>query len=224
MQRFLGMVTYIGKFIKNVSTITAPLRKLLQKDIEFELHQSQLDAIKELKRLATSSPTLRIFNPNLQVRLRPDASSVGLGALLEQYEDNQWHPVAYASRSLTETEKRYAQIEKEILSIVFGTGRFYEYLYGKQFIVMNDHQPLKSIFNKSIINAPPRIQRFLFHLQKYNFTFEFSPGKYMVVADALSRVQSQDCCPEIPEKDVIHHIHSIISSLPISDKTEAISG
>ena len=66
-------------------------------------------------------------------------------------------------------EKRYGQIEKETLSIIFGVERLHEYLYGRRFIVMNDHKQLKSIFNRSIISCPPRIQNFFLHLQKYDF-------------------------------------------------------
>ena len=114
-------------------------------------------------------------------------------------------------------EKNYAQIEKETLSIVFGVERFHEYLYGRQFTVINDHQPLKSIFNKSISQCPPRVQRFFMQLQKYDFDLECAPGKTMVVSDALSRAYLKDrSSPELEESDLIHHVHSILDSLPIS--------
>jgi len=69
-----------------------------------------------------------------------------------------WYPIAYASRALQPFEQRYAQIEKEVLSVVVGTECFHEYLFGRHFLVYNDHQPLTSIFSKSIIDCPPRIQ------------------------------------------------------------------
>jgi hypothetical protein len=189
-QRFLGMVNYLAKFVPNLSQITTPLRDLLKKDVHFDLQQPQLDAIEELKRLITSPPCLRFFDPNLPSRLKPDASSDGLGALLEQNHGSEdsprWYPIAYASRALLPYEKNYAQIEKETLSIVFGTERFHEYLYGHHFTVFNDHQPLKSIFNKSITQCPPRIQRFFMKLQKYEFDLEYSPGKTMVVSLTIS--------------------------------------
>ena len=159
LQRFLGMINYLAKFVPNLSQTTAPLRALLKKEIHFNLQKPQLDAITELKRLVTTSPCLKFFDPNLPTRLKPDASSEGLGALLEQNhgseEEERWHPIAYASRALQPYETRYAQIEKEILSVVFGTERFHEYLYGRHFTVYNDHQPLKSIVSKSIIDCPP---------------------------------------------------------------------
>ena len=170
--------------------------------------------------ITTTSPCLKFFNPNLPTRLRPDASSEGLGALLEQNHgsenDEKWHPIAYASRALQPFEQRYAQIEKEVLSVVFGTERFHEYLYGRHFTVYNDHQPLKSIFSKSIVDCPPRIQRFFLKLQKYDFNLEYAPGKTMVVSDALSRAYINDNTTEIPEAQLIHQVISTFQLLPIS--------
>ena len=105
----------------------------------------------------------------LPTRLKTDAISVGLRAFLEQnygtINNETWHPNGYSSRALRDNEKRYTQIEKETLSIVFGDECFYEYLYGRRFIVINDHKPLKSIFNRPIISCPPHIQTFFLRLQ-----------------------------------------------------------
>ena len=84
LQRFLGMVNYLDKFISNLAEVTAPLRAILKKDVAFNLQKSQLDAIGKLKTLITSAPILKIFDPNLPTRLKIDASSEGVGALLEQ--------------------------------------------------------------------------------------------------------------------------------------------
>ncbi len=112
-------------------------------------------------------------------------------------------------------EKNYAQIEKETLAIVFGTDTFHDYVYGKQFTVETDHKPLKPIFAKSIAKAPPRIQRFLLRLQRYSFDIEFTPGKYLYIADTLSRAYLLDIAEsEIPEME--YQIHSVASNLPIS--------
>ena len=133
-------------------------------DVAFNLQKPQLDAIEKLKILITSAPILKMFDPNLPTRLKIDASSEGVGALLEQnhgsIENPKYHPIGYSSRALRDYEKRYAQIEKESLSIVFGVEHFYEYLYGRKFTIINDHQPLKSIFSRSIVMCPPKIQTF----------------------------------------------------------------
>ena len=161
LQRFLGMVNYLGKFIPNLAEVTSPLRALLKKDVAFNLQKPQLDAIEKLKILITSAPILKIFDPNLPTRLKIDASSKGVGALLEQnhgsLENPQWHPIGYSFRALHDCEKRYTQIEKETLFIVFGVERFHKYLYGHKFTIINDHQPLRSIFSRSIVTCPPRI-------------------------------------------------------------------
>ena len=89
-----------------------------------------------------------------------------MGALLEQKFDDGWHPIAYGSRSLTKSEANYAPIELETLGVVFACDRFNIYLYGRQFTVKTDHQPLKSIFSSVLANVPPRLQRFLLNLQQ----------------------------------------------------------
>ena len=84
LQRFLQMVNSFGKFIPNFAEVIAPLREFLKKDVVFNLQKIQLDTIGKLKILITSAPILKNFNPNLPTRLKADASSEGLGALLEQ--------------------------------------------------------------------------------------------------------------------------------------------
>ena len=211
------MVTYLGKFISKLSQETAPLRELLKKNMEFVIQKPQKDAFDRLKTLISTTPVLQYYNPNLPTRLRSDSSRIGLGAMIEQEVEEEWHHVAFSSRVLNTSEHYYAQIERETLSVVFGCERFREYVYGRQFIIQNDYKPLKSIFSKSVIQCPPRIQRFFLRPQKYNFLFEFAPGKTMKVTDALSRVYSSDNKPEISTEDIAHYVHSVLSHLPISE-------
>ena len=104
LQRFLGMIIYLGKFIPNLAEVTSLLRTLLKKEVEFKLEKLQLDSIGKLKLLVTTTPSLKIFNPNLQTGSEIDASSEGLGVLLEQNHGTltypKWYPIGYASRSL----------------------------------------------------------------------------------------------------------------------------
>ena len=126
--------------------------------------------------------------------------------------------VAFASRSMTSSETNYDQIEKEILSIVFACERFNDFLYSQCFLVENNHKPLKDIFQKPVLKSPPRIQRFLLRLQKYQFTMNYIPGKDMVVTDTLSRAYlSNTSTPEIDTSDMTPYVHFVISNLPISD-------
>ena len=217
LQRFLGMVTYLGKFIPNLSKETAPLRKLLEKDIEWHMDKPQIDAFNNLKKLVTTHPVLQYFDINRKCRITCDASKKGLGAVLEQKFDEHWSPVAYASRALSPAESNYCPLERETLAIVYACERFHEYVYGQDFVVVSDHQPLKSIFNKPLSKSPARLQRFRLRLQKYSFNVEYQRGKFMFVADALSRAPTDDPDSEISDEELDACINAITENMPISD-------
>ena len=115
LQRFLDMLTYLGKFIPNLSHVASPLHALLEKDVEWWWQAEQKKSFTLLKELIIKAPVLKYFNPKRPVKLFVDASSKSLGAVLLQ--DN--YPIAYASKALTTCQQNYAQIEKEMLAIVF---------------------------------------------------------------------------------------------------------
>jgi hypothetical protein len=146
LERFLGMINYLGKFIPNLSDITAPLRELLKQDNEWVWLEQHQKAVDQLKNLITSAPVLAFYDVSKPIKVSVDASQEGIGAVLIQSE----RPVAYASRSLTECEKRYAQIEKEMLAVVFGVEHFHYYVYGRQVTVETDHKPLEVIIKKNL--------------------------------------------------------------------------
>lgn len=184
VQRLLGMVTYLQKFAPCLSEITAPLRDLLKKDAEFhwdnDVHGSSLQ---QVKKILSEAPVLNYFDTSKDTVLQCDASKSGLGACLLQ----DGHPIAYASRSLTKTEENYAQIEKELLAVVFGMERFESYVYGRKVLVESDHKPLEVICKKSLQGAPKRLQRMLLRLQRFDFEILYKKGTEMYLADALSR-------------------------------------
>ena len=115
--------------------------------------------------------------------VQTDASQRGLGTCLLQ----EGKAIAYASRSLTDTETRYANIERELPAMVFACQRFNTYVLGRPFTVESDHKPLEMIHQKSLASAPPRLQRMLLQQQQYDVTIRYRPGKEMLLADALSR-------------------------------------
>ena len=216
VERLLGMLTYLSKFIPNMSTLTEPLRVLLKQEVHWHWEEQQEKALNEVKKVLTSKPVLRYYDVTKPVKLSVDASQSGLGAVLLQ--DNQ--PVAYASKSLTDCQKGYAQIEKETLAIVFGCERFHQYLYGKEIEVESDHKPLEAIFAKSIAKAPPRIQRLLLRLQHYHLKVKYVPGKQMFIADALSRahLETTYTIQGIPDAETEMQVHLLVANLPISEK------
>ena len=174
IERFLGMITYIAKFVPNLSEMSAPLRELLKKDTLWFWSKQHDKAFEQLKDLVTKAPMLKFYDVKKPVKVSVDASQKGLGAVVLQDEG----PVAYASRALTPTEQNYAQIEKEMLAIVYGLERFHQYVYGRNIVeVETDHKPLEAIVRKPLVNAPPRLQRMLMRLQRYNTNISYKPGK-----------------------------------------------
>ena len=166
VQRFLGMVNYLGKFLPHLSTKTAPLRNLLDERNEWSWQESQENAWIELKEILTSEPLLQFYDPEKPIRISADASKDGLGAVLLQQKDDRWLPVVYASRAMSEAEQRYAQIEKELLAITFACERFHQHIYGQELEVETDHKPLIPLFSKSLSDCPLRIQRLMIRLQR----------------------------------------------------------
>ena len=146
LQRFWGLVNSLGKFIPNLSDETALLHQLLRKDAGFLTQKPQFDTFNRLKWLISTVAVLQFYDPNFPTRLRTDFSSFGLGAMIEQYVEDNWHPIIFVSRSLDKSEQNYVQIERETLPVVFPCELFHEYIYSKEFLVQNDHKSLKNIF------------------------------------------------------------------------------
>lgn len=121
LQRFMGMVNYLQKFIPDLADINKPLRELLENSVEWHWIERQQKAYEELINSITKAPVLKYFDINANVIVAIDASSQGLGACLLQ----GMQPVAYASRALNSAERIYAQIKREMLAIVFGTNKFH---------------------------------------------------------------------------------------------------
>lgn len=180
----LGMLSYVAKFIPGLSELNAPLRDLKNQEV-WEWSPEASEAFAKIKETLTSTKVLRYFNVSKPVTLTVDASMRGLGAAVIQSNG----VVAYASRALTSAEQKYAQIEKEMLAVVFGCERFHKLLYGNPSITIeSDHKPLENIMKKPIHAAPLRIQRMMLKLQPYEFTLIHKKGKEMGLADCLSRM------------------------------------
>lgn len=184
VQRFLGFVNYLARCLAQLSTVCEPLRRLTDKDAIWAWLPQHEQAIEKVKLLVTSAPVLRYYDIKEEITIQCDASDKGLGATILQ----KGQPVAFASRALSPTEQRYAQIEKECLAIVFSCAKFEQYLLGRDIIaVESDHKPLETIFKKSVLSAPKRLQRMLLYLQKFNLSVHYKRGTEMYIADMLSR-------------------------------------
>ena len=118
--------------------------------------------------------------------LRTDASNTGIGAVLLQQKEGELHPIIYASKKLSETEKNYSVAEKEYLAVVWAVRKFEPYLYGVHFTLETDHQALQYLNKSKTENG--RLMRWALRLQPYSFTTKVIPGKDNVGADYLSRI------------------------------------
>ena len=213
IQRILGMSQYLSKFLPRLSDITKPLRDLTRQDAEWIWDEPQQSAFECLKQAVSAMPVLRYYNLKEDVTIQCDASQRGLGAALLQ----GGQPVAYASRALTDTEVNYAQIEKELLAIVFASEKFDSYIYGRDCVpVQTDHKPLESIFRKELCTDPNRLQRTLLRLQKYSLDFTYLKGEKMLGAEILSRayLPEVNSCIFVRELEEVDHR----ANLPVSDE------
>lgn len=193
LKSFLGLITYLSSYIPHLSEQTASLRMLLRQDAEFDWLPCHQKAFENLKRIIENASALSFFDPKKPVVLQADASKEALGAALLQ--DNR--VIAFASKSLTDTEKRYANIEREMLACVFAAERFHCYVFGKPFVIESDHKPLEMIALKNLSAAPARLQRMLLRLQQYDYRIQYCPGSQMTLADSLSRMRTSTKGDEI---------------------------
>ena len=166
VKRFIGKATYLPRYIPNLSSCLEPLRQLLTKDSAWNWGSEHVAAVEQVKKAATSAPTLQFFDAKRTTVLQCDASEGGLGAVLMQ----DGHPVAFASKSLSLAERSYGQIEKELLAVVLGAKRFHQYVYGRPISVESDHKPLEIILKKPLQDASKRLQRMMLALQGYDIT------------------------------------------------------
>ncbi len=135
VRSFLGLANYNARFIPNFASIAEPLRRLTKKGTKFVFGPEQRASFDELKKTLANAETLGYFDKDAKSRIIADASPVGLGAVLIQEQHGQPRVISYASRSLTNVEKRYSQTEKEALALVWACERFHVYLYGMEFEV-----------------------------------------------------------------------------------------
>ena len=186
VRSFLGLVQYCAKFLPDYSQVAEPLRILTRKDQHFMWGDPQEKSFQRLKDLLTQADTLAYFKNECRTRIVANAGPTGIGIVLTQLQNGLWRVISYASRNLTDVERRYSQTEKEGLALVWACERFKLYVYGREFELETDHKPLKHIYDTS--SKPfARLERWVLRLQGYNFKVIYRPGKTNI-ADALSRL------------------------------------
>ncbi len=192
LRSFLGLLNYYGRFLQNLSSRLQPLHNLLKQKQQWSWTAACDMAFEEAKQLLLGSTVLVHYDGNRSLKLACDASPYGVGAVISHIMDNgEERPIAFASRTLTETEKKYAQIEREALSIIDGVRKFHKYIYGRKFTLITDHKPLLAILGpKAAIPtlAALRMQRWALVLMAYNYDIEYRKSADHMNADAMSRL------------------------------------
>ncbi|UYV66964.1 K02A2.6-like [Cordylochernes scorpioides] len=269
LKQILGMVNFSARFVPNLAEISHPLNKLLSKKEEW-IWEDDIDrAFDQIKKSLTSAQGLALYDPSLPITVSADASSFGLGAVIWQTKDGLRQVIAYVSRTLSETEKRYAQIEKEALAITWACEKFKQYIQGLRRAVNSrrhqavfekcarsprcarrpagqppllaefpasqasvarwhplisvitletDHKPLVPIFtSKNINDLTPRIQRLRLRIKRYSYKIVHTPGKNLIVADALSRSPWMKIGTQELEEELCAYVQQVVSFMPISD-------
>ncbi|XP_056132701.1 uncharacterized protein K02A2.6-like, partial [Lampris incognitus] len=176
LRSFLGLLNYYGRFMRDLSTVLQPLHQLLKKEVEWKWTPECAAAFKAAKEQLVKSSVVVHYDTQKPLRLACDASPYGIGAVMSHIMENgDEKPIAFASRTLTEAESKYSQIEKEALAIIFGVTKFHKYLYGRKFSLITDHKPLLTILGpKSEIPtlAALRMQRWALRLMAYDYSIE----------------------------------------------------
>ena len=220
LRSFLGMVQYYHSFLPGLATTLEPLHRLLQKNVQWEWTSDCQKAFESCKDGLTSDSLLVHYDLKRELRLACDASSYGLGAVLSHVmDDGTERPVAYASRTLSPSERNYAQIEREALSIIYGVKKFHQFLYGRKFTLMTDHQPLLALLGpKSPIPtlAAARMQRWVLVLSAYDYQIEYRRSEQHANCDALSRLPHEDS--KIGSEGKIYSVSAIDKDFPITAK------
>ena len=179
---FMGMITYLGEFVQNLSAVSASLRELTQKGVAWSWEACHQDAFNEFKQRIANVPTLTFYDVQQLVIVSADASKRGYGAVISQESGL----ISYQSRCLTPAESNYTPVDSELSVVLYGCTRFHDYIYGQKVTDETDHKPFVGIIPKPLHTLSPRIQSMCRKLLWYDINATWMLGKEMFVPDCLS--------------------------------------
>ena len=219
VRSFVSLASYYRKFVRNFAQIAKPLTCLLEKGKEFHWTLECQHAFDNLRSNLEETTKLTLPNFKKTFRLACDASGVALGAVLSQLDDEgKERPIAFASRILSKTERKWGITEREAFAIVWAVNYFRSYLLGNKFDLFTDHRPLT--FLRTLKNPSPKIARWLLQLEEYEYNINFKEGKSNANADAMSRLPMYDEEEEVNTVQAIDIIE-LSSSLNLDEIREA---
>ena len=196
---FLGAVGYYRRFIEAYAKIAIPLTELLKKDVEYDWTADRQAAFEELKRRLAVAPILAPPNWEIEFHVTLDASGFCVSAILWQYgEKKSERPIHFASRQMSEAEKKYTTTEREALAVVYACKKFRHYLLGYKVIFHTDHNSLKHLVNKADLSG--RVARWILLLQEFDYEVQFKPGKSNANADYLSRMRGESASADLDDE------------------------
>ena len=216
VRKFLGLKNYYRRFIQDYSSITGPLRALIQKDSPLVWTPKCEAAFITLKSKLVSPPILRYPDHSQPFILTTDASKLGISYILSQKDEQGREYVCYyGARSLRASEKNYGSTDLEALAVVEGVETYHTYLVDKQFTIITDHAALKYLDSAKFRGGSGRMARWAIRLMQYKYTVQYKQGKANVNADTLSRIEHPDATAtnDKQERD----------DQPIQDKVSIVS-
>ncbi|GBG64146.1 hypothetical protein CBR_g40845 [Chara braunii] len=185
LRSFLGLANYYRKFVRNFSTIAAPLRRLLRKETIWKWDKDCTSAVKKLKQAMIEYPVLKVADPSLPFVVTTDASQYGIGAVLQQDDGNGYRPVEFMPARMPSEKVATSTYERELYALRQALEHWKHYLLGRHFKVYSDHETLRWLKTKA--KMTPKLTRWAAEIDQYDFELKPVKGKYNVVADALSR-------------------------------------
>ena len=214
VQSFQSLVNYLLRFIPNLATLCKPLQDLCKSNV---LLTEQ--ALQNIKNAITDDVRLQFHDESLPLIIELDASSLGLGSAMLQPDndkDGELTLIYFHSKMLSDTEKNYPNIDRELLGVVHAVEKFSNFTTGHKTIIHTDHRPLLALFQKNIMNASPRLVRLLLRVSHYNLELVYKKGKEMYISDPLSRMPNHkvDNGKMIPGLNV--SIHEVYNNVDIS--------
>ena len=191
-------------------------QNITKKNARFVWNNSHEDSFQQIKRSISDKKTFVYFDCTKPTELVVDASPFGLGAVLAQYDNEHSEEsrriIAFGSRSLTETEQRYSQTERETLALVWGCEYFHVYIYGSvNPVIVTDHKPLVTIFNNPQSKPPMRLERWALRLQPYNLKVKYQPGEINAADYLLRRYALTKTIWSTKNNEIEMYVNSIIT-------------